>query len=184
MQAGVALHLLDRDPSHARGALEHIKAASRSALDEVRGVLGVLRSDAPDGVPLTPQQGLADLGRLVDGVRSAGLAVDIADRITGGPQPEPPWALQSAAYRIVQEALTNVLRHAGANRALVVLDAAPGALRITVDDDGVGVGDAPAGVGLLSMRGRAELLGGDLEVLPGPLGGTRVTARLPWGEAA
>jgi len=190
VQAGVALHLLDRDPSHARGALEHIKAASRSALDEVRGVLGVLRSDAPDDPPLVPQQGFADLDRLMAGVRSAGLDVileDPAGLVTasastpiGGSQ--PPWAVQLAAYRIVQEALTNVLRHASAKRAIVRIAREPGELVITVDDHGRGIGDAVPGGGVLSMQSRAELLGGAVEVGVAPAGGTRVTARLPWRE--
>ena len=182
VQAGVALHLLDRDPDHARGALEHIKAASRSALDEVRGVLGVLRSDAPDDAPLVPQQGLADIERLVDGVRSAGLDIALEDRLVADARGPVPWAVQAAAYRIVQEALTNVLRHAAASRAVVVLDREPGALTLTVDDDGRGAGDAEPGGGLLGMRGRAELLGGRVEVEAAPLGGMRVAARLPWSE--
>ncbi len=183
VQAGVALHLLDRDPEHARGTLEHIKVASRSALDEVRGVLGVLRSDAADEAPLAPQQGLADLTRLVAGVRSAGLEVALEDP-AGVQQQAPPWAVQAAAYRIVQEALTNVLRHAGASRAVVTLAREPGELAIGIEDDGRGIGDAAPGGGLLSMRSRAELLGGRVDLGPAAGGGTRIGIRLPWPEAS
>lgn len=184
VQAGVALHLLERNPGHARGALEHIKAASGAALAEVRGVLGVLRSDT--GAPLLPQQGLAELERLAAGVRSAGIEVAIEDPsgLLAAVSGDVPWPVQAAAYRIVQEALTNVLRHAGARRTSVELEREPGGISITVSDDGRGFGDqAPTG-GLLSMRSRAELLGGQLEVGASPAGGTRVRAILPWEISA
>ena len=184
VQAGVALHLLERDPGHVRDALEHIKSVSHSALQEVRGVLGVLRGEGSQDAPLAPQPGLAELDRLVEGVRSAGLDVVLDDRLPADSPERAPWAVQAATYRIVQEALTNALRHALATRVVVSLARMPGELRCTVDDDGRGVGAAAVGGGLLGMRSRAELLGGQVDVGPAPLGGTRVAARLPWvGES-
>ncbi|MBO9578732.1 MAG: response regulator, partial [Microbacteriaceae bacterium] len=163
VQAGVALHLLDRDPEHARGALEHIKAASRAALDEVRGVLGIVRGSAADDAPLVPQQGLADLARLFAGVRSAGLRVEVEDP-AGIQQQLPPWPVQAAAYRIVQEALTNVLRHAGASRAVVTLAHELGELRVDVEDDGRGIGDAPPGGGRRDPHRRPAALAGGVMI--------------------
>lgn len=175
VQASVGLHLMDRDPEQARTALGSIKETSKTALEEVRSVLGVIR----DGeAPLVPQAELAELPRLVAGVRSPGFEAELADHLD-----EPPRrAVQFAAYRIAQEALTNVVRHAAASRALVTVEHVGEEFVLTVDDDGAGVRGAE-GSGILGMRERASLLGGSVALGESPLGGTRVTARLPWGGA-
>ncbi|WP_395243593.1 sensor histidine kinase [Agromyces sp. MMS24-K17] len=200
VQAGVGLHLMDRDPEQARSSLTAIRATSKDALEEVRSVLGVMRGDGEGGsadaaTPLAPQAGLDDLARLVAGVGSPRLEVRLVDRLDGA---RPGRAAQFAAYRIAQEALTNVVRHSGARAALVEVARDGDALLLTVDDDGRGIpapdadgrtatatstADAAAGAGsgLLGMRERAALLGGAVEIGPSPQGGTRVAARIPWG---
>lgn len=178
VQASVGLHLMDRDPEQARAALGSIKETSKTALEEVRSVLGIIRSEGD--APLAPQSELAELPRLVAGVRSPGFEVELIDRLE-----EPPGrAVQFAAYRIVQEALTNVVRHAGATRAVVALERLDDELLVTIDDDGRSVRGAEEGTGILGMRERAALLGGSVEISPSPRGGTRVTALLPWGATA
>ncbi|MFD5865899.1 sensor histidine kinase [Agromyces sp. NPDC127015] len=183
VQASVGLHLMDRDAEQARTALANIKETSKTALDEVRSVLGVIR-DGDGGAPLVPQAELAELPRLVRGLASPGFSVALDDRLDA----PPGRAVQFAAYRIVQEALTNVVRHAGARHADVVLERADDLLVVTVDDDGSGLGaaadEAGEGRGILGMRERAALLGGTVELGRGPLGGTRVRAELPWGGTA
>ncbi len=177
VQASVGLHLMDRDPEQARTALGSIKDTSKAALEEVRSVLGVIRSEGD--APLAPQAELAELPRLVGGVRSPGFEASLVDRLDGA----PGRAVQFAAYRIAQEALTNVVRHAGATRAVVTVERVGDELQLTVDDDGHGIGAADEGGGILGMRERALLLGGSVELGPSSLGGTRVTARLPWGAS-
>ena len=182
VQASVGLHLMDRDPEQARTALGSIKETSKSALDEVRTVLGVIR----DGeAPLVPQAELAELPRLIRGIRSPGLEARLVDRLSDSPRR----AVQFAGYRIAQEALTNVVRHAGATEAVVTVERSGDEFVLTVDDDGVGPAGADAadrgeGSGILGMRERAALLGGSVELGTSPLGGTRITARLPWGGVA
>jgi signal transduction histidine kinase len=176
VQASVGLHLMDRDPEQARTALGSIKDTSKTALEEVRSVLGVIR----DGeAPLAPQAELAELPRLVAGVRSPGFDAQLTDRLDA----QPRRAVQFAAYRIAQEALTNVVRHASASKAVVTVDHIDDELVLTVDDDGAGLRGAE-GSGILGMRERASLLGGSVELTPSPLGGTRVAAHLPWGGVA
>src|SRR5215218_2751527 len=176
VQASVGLHLMDRDPEQARTALGSIKDTSKTALEEVRSVLGVIR----DGeAPLAPQAELAELPRLVAGVRSPGFDAQLIDRLDA----QPRRAVQFAAYRIAQEALTNVVRHASASKAVVAVDHVDDELVLTVDDDGAGLRGAE-GSGILGMRERASLLGGSVELTPSPLGGTRVAAHLPWGGVA
>ncbi|QTX05125.1 sensor histidine kinase [Agromyces archimandritae] len=177
VQANAGLHVIDADPAKAKTMLANIKAASRTALGDMRTVLGALRDEE---APLVPQRELADLAELVQGVRAAGIDVRLDDTL----EEHPPRAVQSAAYRIVQEALTNVLRHAGAGRAEVRVAADGPMVRVTVDDDGRGLPVGAEGAGLLGMRGRAELLGGEVRFEPSPLGGTRVLALLPGAEAA
>ena len=170
VQAGVALHLFDERPEQARTALANIKEASRDALQELRSALDVLRY----GDERAPAPGLGELDRLVDGVRAGGL--DVRTEITGDVVPLPT-AVDLAAYRIVQEALTNVTRHAGAHHATVrVRYADP--LLVEVVDDGRG-GAAVPGNGLVGMRERAAALGGDVEIGPRPGGGFGVRASLP-----
>ena len=173
VRASVALHLGDRDPDQFRPALEAIKAASKESLDEVRQLLGVLRDDTPLRPAAGP--GLGKLPELAETARRTGLDVTLDVRAgpgTGGPPSGPAGAaLEEAAYRIVQEALTNVVRHAGAGRAAVVLevpDDGPdaGSLTVTVDDDGRGAAGAPEGNGLTGMRERVAALGGTVRFLP------------------
>lgn len=180
VQAGVGLHLMGRQPEKAAEALENIKETSKTALDEVRSVLGVLRSgNGSSDAPLLPEPDLSRLGALVQSMSAHGLTVTLE-----GTAPEAPQAVQLALYRIAQESLTNVARHAEANRAVVTLESPDGAAVLRVDDDGRGLDHAvpTEGRGLLGMRERAELLGGTLTVTRSPLGGTRIEARIPLKE--
>jgi signal transduction histidine kinase len=172
VQAGVALYLMDQDPEQARGALATIKESSGELLREMRTTLGVLRG-VDEEPPRTPTAGLAVLDRLVADNEAAGLPVSLAVDV-----PTLPAGVDLAAYRIVQESLTNVRKHAGASRATVSITADPGELRILVQDDGNGSTGAP-GNGLVGMRERAAALGGTLVHGPAPGGGFRVEARLP-----
>ena len=179
VQAGVAAHLLDHDPGQAHDALRTIKAVSGEALDDLRATLNVLR-DPSRAVPLGPTAGLADLGPLTEGLRAAGVSVTVEIEPVG----DVPAAVQSAGYRIVQEALTNIARHASASRARVTVRRVPGAVRIEVVDDGPASGPsadggAAAGNGVPGMRERAAALGGTLEAAPAATGGWRVRAELP-----
>ena len=177
VQAGVALHLMDEQPDQARTALTAIKAASKDALGELRSVLDVLRH-ADEGEPRSPTAGLDDLDRLVAGATAAGIDVRVVTE--GTPRPLPP-SVDLAAFRIVQEALTNVTRHAGPATATISLTYGEHELRVAVDDDGQGGNGAGAGSGngLRGMRERASALGGTLQAGPKPEGGFRVTASLP-----
>lgn len=173
VQASVALHLLDERPESARPALTAIKEASRESLNELRTALDLLRRGE---APRKPAPGLADLGELIAGVQASGLLVTLERR--GEPR-EVPAAVGQAAYRIVQEALTNVTRHSKARSARVRIGYTDG-IEIEVVDDGIG-GQAEEGTGLSGMRRRAESLGGSFEAGPAPGGGFRVWARLPGG---
>ncbi|MET7272580.1 sensor histidine kinase [Streptomyces flaveolus] len=174
VQAGVGLALLDSDPEQARTALTTIKDQSKEALGEVRQVLDTLR--APGDAPRTPAPGLDRLPELVDQAASAGLTVEVE-----GEPPRLPPGTDLAAFRIVQEALTNVVRHSGSRRARVLLARDGGTLRLRVDDDGPATGaDAGgSGNGLAGMRERAAALGGTIEAGPRADGGFRVLASLP-----
>jgi signal transduction histidine kinase len=178
VQAGVAAHLLERDPGQAHDALRNIKQASGDALTDLRSTLDVLR-DPSQEVPLGAPAGLNDLDELTQGLRSAGVDVALDVESTA----DIPGPVQSAGYRIVQEALTNVARHAEAAHAQVAVRRVPGAVTIEVVDDGAGTplngNGAVAGNGLRGMRERAAALGGTLEAEPGRAGGWRVCARLP-----
>ncbi|HEY8523681.1 MAG TPA: sensor histidine kinase [Acidimicrobiales bacterium] len=183
LQAGVALHLIDEQPEQARTALAAIKDASKEALVELRSVLGVLRQ-VDDGAPRDPAPGLGRLPDLVGQARAAGLDVQVETR--GEPRPLPR-GVDLAAFRIVQEALTNVSRHAGTTTARVRITYEPGHVEVQVDDDGPGTGAGPgaaapspgSGQGLTGMRERAESLGGEFSAGPRPGFGWRVRARLP-----
>lgn len=174
VQAGVGLALLDTDPEQARTALTTIKAASKEALGEVRQVLDTLRT--PGDAPRAPAPGLDRLPELVSQAAGAGLTVELE-----GSAPGLPPGADLAAFRIVQEALTNVVRHSGSRHARVQLDHEGGALRLRIDDDGPATGtDAGgSGNGLAGMRERAAALGGTIEAGPRPDGGFRVLAVLP-----
>lgn len=176
VQAGVALFLMDDDPEQARTALTEIKRASRDLLREMRSTLGVLRG-VDEQAPRLPTPGLDRLDALLDEVRAAGLPV--RRRTDGAPWPLPT-GVDLAAYRIVQESLTNTRRHAGAATAVVTLRYTPDGLGLTVDDDGAGpAGETVDGTGLTGMRERARSAGGTLEAGPGPERGFRVRAWLP-----
>jgi signal transduction histidine kinase len=179
VQAGVALHLMDSQPERVGPALADIKEASREALRELRGALDVLRGG--EQAPRAPAPTLADLDRLIDAVAASGLRISLDDPRAGRDVASLPAAVQLAAYRIVQEALTNVSRHSGARAASIRLrypDAPEGDLTIEVVDDGIG-GSAAAGNGISGMRERAASLGGTLAAEPAEGGGFRVAARLP-----
>lgn len=183
VQAGVAVHLLDRQPEQARTALIAINDASKEALRELRATLGVLRG-VDEADPRAPAPGLARLDDVVASASAAGLEVKVAT--TGDQRPLPP-AADLAAYRIIQESLTNVARHARAHEVTISIDYGAREVTITVDDDGDGLapGNAlRAGNGLTGMRERASAAGGQLEAGPRPEGGFRIRARLPMGTSA
>jgi signal transduction histidine kinase len=179
VQAGVALHLMDEQPGQSRSALAAIKQASNDALGELRSVLDVLRQ-GDEQEPRSPASGLAHLGSLVAGAGAAGL--EVRTRIDGTPRPLPA-GVDLAAFRIVQEALTNVTRHAGPASATVRVGYGEEALTVQVDDDGRGPAAAGGGNGIRGMRERVAALGGELTTGPRPGGGFRVQARLPLEHA-
>ncbi|MFC5501818.1 sensor histidine kinase [Lysinimonas soli] len=183
VQAGVGLHLMDKQPEKAKEALASIKETSKTALDEVRTVLGVLRAEggADPSAPLLPEPDLSRLPGLVASVATGSLTVTLDDRLVAEKVPKP---VQLALYRIAQESLTNVTRHAeGATHATVMLDRDSDGYRIEIRDDGTGSSPPTAsesgGRGLLGMRERAELLGGNLSAGPAEGGGFAVVATLP-----
>jgi signal transduction histidine kinase len=180
VQAGVGLHLMDKQPGKAAEALASIKETSKSALDEVRSVLGALRAEdgADPAAPLVPEPDLSRLPGLAASVSAQGPRVELIDRL----ESTPSAAIQLAIYRIAQESLTNVVRHADATSVTVILAEEPGAFLLTVTDDGRAPVDAhhdSGGRGLLGMRERAELLGGHLDAGPSPTGGFVVNASIP-----
>lgn len=182
VQAGVAAHVLDRRPDQARSALQEIKATSGSALTDLRATLGILRDEGA-AAPVRPAEGLADVAELAGPLRAAGITVDVAVQ---GLQDRVPSPVGRAAYRIVQEASTNILRHAGAREVAIRVEVGRDALEVRVDDDGaalVPVGGpvaAGSGNGLRGMAERAAMLGGRLEAGRQGDGGWRVHAVLPF----
>ena len=192
VQAGMAAHVLADQPGVAGEALQTIRAASKDGPRELRAILNVLRQ-ADEGDPTQPAPGLAQLAALVSGAERAGLSVAV--RQFGSPR-ELPAPVDLTAYRIVQESLTNVIRHAGPATATVVISYDGVGLQIEVTDTGIGVGPGPlplaggtagtgrtagtgGGYGLTGMRERAAAVGGTIQAGPGPGGGFRVIARLP-----
>jgi signal transduction histidine kinase len=178
VQAGVGAHLLDADPEQARAALVHIRNASRSALEELSSTVGLLRQPDDPMAPTDPTVGLGRLDELIAGMAGCGLRVD---RDVTGAVAELPAAVDITAYRIVQEALTNVHKHARTDSARLRLGVDHRNVRIVVDDDGSsapgpGVG---SGHGVLGMRERAAAVGGSLSAGPRAGGGFRVEAVLP-----
>jgi signal transduction histidine kinase len=176
VQAAAAGDVFETQPGRAREALDSIESSGREALTELRRLLGAVRTDdAPS--ELTPQPGLSRLDDLVEQVRAAGLDVELS--IEGDPR-ELPVGVDLSAYRIVQEALTNVLRHASASNAVVTVRYRDDSLVLVIVDDGRGPApDRSEGRGLIGMRERAVLVGGELQVGPGPDGGFAVKARIP-----
>lgn len=196
VQSGVALDVLQSDPDQARKAMTAVRTLSKQAMPELRNALGALRGTAggepglsSQGLPsqpLSPQPRLAQLGELVAQARATGLRVEFA-----------PWTelvsltplLELTVYRIVQEALTNVIRHATATTVTVLVSESAGVIVVDVSDDGrgagqTGIGEVGAGgFGLTGMRERAELAGGTLTAAPGSSSGFRVHAELPVGAA-
>ena len=185
VQSGVGAHLMDRDPDQARAALMAVNKASKEALQELRATLGLLRQvDVPE--PRSPAPGLAQVEGVMASTTAAG--VDVRLDVTGQPR-DLPTGVDLAAYRIIQESLTNVIRHARAATARIAIAYQRSDVVIEVEDDGRGLdgqaaSPAEGGNGLLGMRERAAALGGDLEAGPLPAGGFRVRARLPIDGAA
>jgi signal transduction histidine kinase len=165
-------------------ALEKIETSGRQALAETRRLLDVLR-DTGEEATLGPQPGIGELAALADSVRTTGLPVNL---IVSGDRTALPAAVDVSVYRIVQEALTNILKHAGPARADVTIGYADQAVTIEIIDDGIGQsadrapGLAPSGYGLAGMRERVAIFGGELHAGPRPGGGFAVSARLPLGE--
>ena len=182
VQAGAAKTVAADDPERAVAAMEAVEQAGRQALGELRHLLGVLRPEAEVN-GLGPQPGIAEVPRLVDQLRKAGLEVSLT--MEGIPT-ELPARLELSTYRIAQEALTNVLKHAGPRaRTEVRLSTNNHGVAIEVLDDGDGAAILPgSGHGIAGMRERAQLLGGSLDAGPRPGGGFQVVAHLPIGEEA
>ncbi|MER6465169.1 sensor histidine kinase [Streptomyces sp. NPDC001228] len=181
VQAGVAAHVMDKRPDQAKEALAHVREASRSALNELRATVGLLRQSGDPEAPTEPAPGLHRLEELADTFRNAGLQVEVARADQGTTLPA---AVDLAAYRIIQEALTNVRKHAGpeAKAEVSVVRVGPH-IEVTVLDDGPGEGAESTaeggGHGLLGMRERVTALRGTLTTGPRYGGGFRVHAILP-----
>jgi signal transduction histidine kinase len=177
VQSQAARAVSESDPTAMREALRQVELSGRTGLAEMRRLLDVLKSE--NGEPgLSPQPGLAHLPELLAGMRSTGLSVEAI--VEGEARSLPP-GVDLSAYRIVQEALTNTLKHAGEASARVLLRYEPDALEVEIDDDGRGpaIGDGPTiGHGLIGMHERTQLFGGDFEAGARPGGGFRVRARL------
>ena len=180
IQAGAARRVLDQRPDTAREALEDIERAGREALEAMPALLGALRDEhaEPDREPAVS---LRRLDELVDRARGMGLTVCVR---TEGPERPLPAGVDLSAYRVVQEALTNAAKHAGPARVDIVVRYEAEGLTVTVEDDGRGPADsfAERGHGLLGMRERTALLGGDLRAGARPGGGFLVQARFPTGS--
>ncbi len=185
MQTGAVRRRLRADRPTEAETLHKVEAIARDALQEMRRLLGILRIEE-DPVSLTPQPGMGEVDRLVTQMREAGLDVDLC--VAGEPRPIPP-GVDLVAYRIVQESLVNVLKHAGEARATVVASYDDQSLALAITDTGRGphggavsvAGDSDPGHGLIGMRERVALYGGWLESGAGHDGGYAVRARLPLG---
>jgi signal transduction histidine kinase len=183
VQSGAAAHVIDTDTEEARRSLEAIRRTSKQALDELRAMLGVLRASGESDAPLAPAPGLARLGELVAPLADAGFEVtsNVARELG-----EMPSIVEGSAYRIAQEALTNVVRHAGLCRVWLSVSRDADALVVSVEDDGR-TPELPLstdGHGLDGMRERAVALGGTFAAVPRAGGGFVVTARLPIARSA
>jgi len=180
VQAGLARFVFTTDAPTAREALDTIAGASGEALEELRRMLGLLRAEGVSGADGAPAPGLGQLAEMVDRVRAGGVPVDL--RVTGEPRPLPP-GVQLCLYRVVQEALTNVLKHAPGANAAVELAYRAGEMTVSVIDDGKGVDPdrkrGRGGHGLIGMRERAKLYGGTIVVGPRSEGGFGVHLTLP-----
>jgi signal transduction histidine kinase len=176
VQASAAENTLERDAAAARRALQNVQAAGREALDEMRLLLGVLRDDGQAGLR-TPVPSLRRLDVLIDPLRDAGMDVTVA--VTGDEHRIPP-SVDVSAYRVVQEALTNSLKHAVGSKVDVAVDIEPAGVRVEIRDRGGVRGEANGGgLGLIGLRERVALLGGSIQAGPNADGGFTVTALLP-----
>jgi signal transduction histidine kinase len=178
LQTGAARQIMGKDERRSRAMLESVEASGRSALEELRRLLGLM-SDGQDDAPLSPQPGLSEVSSLVDQVRQAGAEVEL--RVEGESR-EVADGVSVTAYRIVQEALTNVLKHAAGAPAHVVIHWSDVALDLQIVDDGpaaVDGGAASSGRGLAGMRERAAIYGGTVDAGPAPAGGYSVHGRIP-----
>ena len=189
VQSGMGAHVIDTQPDEAKKALQAIETTSRSALDELRRMLGVLREEGDRGGSLAPAPLAGDVEALIETVRQAGVPVEL--RWTGlTADVMPPDSVMLNRYRILQEALTNVLKHAGAASVIVTIVERVGETTIEVVDDGRGLAatakppGTPGGHGLVGMRERAALFGGSIEAGARPGGGYRVFATLAWDDVA
>jgi signal transduction histidine kinase len=179
VQSGVAAHVIDTQPDEAKRMLENIRVTSHEALDEMRRLLGVLRGTAD----LAPAPSLRDVEELAASLRASGVPVSV---LITGDRLDVPGGVDLTAYRIVQEALTNVLKHAGPSSATVSVEYGPGVVVVEITDDGRGAAAIPTGEsghGLLGMRERVAVFGGDLVAGPRPGGGFGVRATLPYAAA-
>ena len=181
LQADGAGRLLSTDPDESGRALATIGRTGREALDEMRRLVGLLRTSEEDPA-LAPSPGVAQLDALADQMRIAGLPVEVV--VEGVAERLPP-SVDLSAFRIAQEALTNVLRHAGPARARVLVRYREHAVEVSVEDDGRGPADGDgSGHGLMGIRERVAAFGGEMEAGPGPAGGFAVRALLPYGSRA
>ncbi|HMK13130.1 MAG TPA: sensor histidine kinase, partial [Acidimicrobiales bacterium] len=184
VQAGVGAHVIDTNPDEARKSLAAIEATSREALQEMRRMLGVLREEGDVRGLLTAGPKSADVDALIAKVGAAGVPVTV--RYEGDRSTPIPASVRLNAYRIVQEALTNVVKHAGKASAVVTVGNTPGLAWVEVVDNGRGVAAEPStdgtGAGLAGMQERVALFGGRLETGPRPGGGFRVAAYFPFEE--
>jgi signal transduction histidine kinase len=178
--AGLATYVFDDQPATARNALTTIKQASRTALDDLRDTVGLLRQPGESATPTEPTPGIDSIGELVAALRGSGMRID--HQVQGPIRPLPP-ATGLTAYRVVQEALTNVRKHAPGAPARVLLCYQPTALRIVVENDGNAprsiVAGTGAGHGIQGMRERVEAIDGSLDATARPGGGFRISAVLP-----
>ena len=195
IQAGAARRVLDSSPGDAREALLAVEASGRTAMTELRYLLGLLAPSGEDqgdageapaaDLTLTPQPGVARIPALVARLRAAGMPVELTVQAAGGTPPELPQGVDLAAFRVVQEGLTNVMKHAGQARTTVRIDYGPRDLLITVSDDGgPAAGSGSGGRGLIGLRERIAVYGGELDAGPRPGGGWRLAARIPLGGVA
>ena len=181
VQAGVGRHVIDSKPEDAKQSLETIERASKSALQEIRSMLGLLRS-SDEAASKAPSPGLDDLSALIQEVRMTGIDAELQ---LESPSHAIPLSVEVTVYRIVQEALTNVMKHAAASRARAAVWFAKDAVRVEVVDDGVTATAANSGgLGLAGMRERVSLHGGTFEAGPLPEGGFKVSASIPLGGTA
>ncbi|MEV6012634.1 sensor histidine kinase [Streptomyces sp. NPDC051976] len=176
IQAGVGSRVMDTQPAETRKSLDAIEATSRETLAGLRRLLGAMRQSDGDGAPLDPAPGLADVERLVATTGDAGVRVDV--RWRGARRPLPA-DIDLSAFRIIQEAVTNVVRHSGTRDCSVTVDYRDEDVSIEVIDLGCGITDTTPGYGIVGMRERVTMLHGDFSAGPRPEGGFRVAARLP-----